>query len=392
MPYKPFLSHKREDAADLAVLRQELILRGAGGWQDVEDLRVGQRVGAALERAIGRETGGFIWYGTRNTLRSKVIRRVEMPAALRRARKRTGGSYPLVPLFVDLSPVQDRKDIEKAFGRRRTRQLLDFNGEVREAGESVAGFARRAARRYVRDLVRTHDGPLLRVAITGGREPTGAHDLSLDWRPLLDGEGRLADPTFLPTLVETLTDIRDAAQRRHACPHLVVEPHLRLPLAVLVGWQWNRIRPTKLTVVQPRPEGLLEVPDRTADAGQLPAPRHWDLSGDGPAVVALSVGKDLGDAVLRYAESQASSEATHLHISLDGRPGRALSADDICGLAQWAIEQLADLNARDLAKHLLLLGPVSLAVRIGAAANGTGKTFVPFWNGEAGYDNGILIV
>jgi hypothetical protein len=30
-------------------------------------------------------------------------------------------------------------------------------------------------------------------------------------------------------------------------------------------------------------------------------------------------------------------------------------------------------------------------VRIGAAANGTGKTFVPFWDGAAGYQSGVVI-
>jgi SMODS-associated and fused to various effectors sensor domain len=389
--YRPFLSHKREDAGKLGGLRDELCLRGAGGWQDARDLRIGQRWTAAFKRAIGRETGGFIWYGTEKTLGSWTIRKIELPAALRRRRRRKGGPYPVVPLFVELSPGKDAAAIRHAFGRRRGKFLTELNGVVREKNESIAAFNKRAARRYVQELIRAQDDDPLRVAITGGREPVGSHDLSLDWRRVLDEDGRAIDGTVIPTLVETLADIREAAQAKSAMPHIVVEPHLRLPLAALVGWEWNRVRPVKLSVVQPSPRGPLTIDDIAVDPSAWPPPRRWELDGDGPWVVALSVGKDLGDGVRRYAEAQDAAGALHLHVNTRGYPELALPAEDIASLAQWVVERLSELNAEGVDKHLLLLGPASLAVRIGAAANGTGKTFVPFWDGAAGYQSGVVI-
>jgi len=219
MPYKPFLSHKREDANELALLHDELCLRGAGGWQDVRDLRLGQRWNLALKRAIGHETGGFIWYGTQNSLSSKTICRLEVPAALRRARRVVDGAYPFVSLFVDLSPGRDAKAVEKAFGRRSARELLGRHGVCREQNESTEDFARRAARQYARDLVRDHRADHLHVAITGGRPPTSDHA-----RPRarlasqLDPDGRIHDPSAIRTMAETLADIRDAAQTQSGCP------------------------------------------------------------------------------------------------------------------------------------------------------------------------------
>ncbi|MGH2716189.1 MAG: SAVED domain-containing protein, partial [Thermoleophilaceae bacterium] len=245
--------------------------------------------------------------------------------------------------------------------------------------------------RYVQELIRAHDGDALQVAITGGREPVGTHDLSLDWRRLLDEEGRAIDATVIPTLVETLADIREAAQAKSEMPHIVVEPHLRLPLAALVGWEWNRVRPVRLSVVQPSPRGALTIDDVTVDPSTWPPPQRWELDGDGPWVLALSVGKDLGDGVRRYAEAQDAAGVLHLHVATDGYPDHALPAEDIASLAQWVVERLAELNADGVDKHLLLLGPASLAVRIGASANGTGKTFVPFWDGAAGYRSGVVI-
>lgn len=386
MPYKPFLSHKSQDAAEIGQLREELCLRGAGGWQDAHDLRLGQRWRKALARAIGSETGGFIWYGTRRALTSDIIR-WEIRSALRRATSRRRGSYPVVPIYVDLGPGD--ADLGKAFGRRTQKRLEAHQGVIREPDENVADLARRAAKRYVCDLVRTHPGDTIRVAITGNREPTGTHDLSLDWRRMLDADGRVHDPTVMSTLIATLADIRTAAQSRTTCPEIIVEPHLRLPLAALVGWEWNRVRPIRLTVMQPSPEGLLEVPDVPGDTTSLPDPATSHHGGDGPVVLAVSVGKDLGDGVRRYCEAQNARSSMHLHISLDGR--RALTGEQIAGLATWTVQRLAGINAQVVEKHLLLLGPSSLAVRLGAAANGTGRTFVPFWDGGSGYASGVLI-
>jgi hypothetical protein len=115
------------------------------------------------------------------------------------------------------------------------------------------------------------------------------------------------------------------------------------------------------------------------------------LAGDGPAVVALSVGKRLDGAAQRYAAAHGARETRCLHVSLGDLPNRMLSTDDIRSLATWAVEQLAALNDRGVEKHLLLLGPASLAVRIGAAANGTGRTWLPFWDGADGYTSGLAI-
>jgi hypothetical protein len=395
MPCRPFLSHKREDADAIVVLRRELTMRGAGGWQDVHDLGLGARVRAAIHRAIGRETGGFIWYGTRAALESQVICKIEVPAALRRARRRGDAVYPVVPLFVDISPGADRPAIRRALrgllARRRGDELLDLNGLVKDEAESVEGFCRRAARLYIRDLVRAHPGEQLSVAITGGREPTTEHDLVLDWRELLV-DGRVEDATALTVIKETLSDVREAAQSRGRIPKIEVDPTLRLPLAALVGWAWNRVRPVELTVVQTSVSASFVVKDYGAvDTAALPAAVRTALPGDGPALVAVSVGKDIGDAAAAHAEARGASELIQLHVPVDRTNGGVLGPAEIARVASWTIDELAALRARGEDKELLLLGPVSLATRIGAAANGTGRTLVPFWDGDTGYTGGVRI-
>ena len=68
-----------------------------------------------------------------------------------------------------------------------------------------------------------------------------------------------------------------------------------------------------------------------------------------------------------------------------------MGSGEICCGANWVIEQLSALNTKAIAKHLLLLSPASLAVRIGASANGTGRTTIPFWDGGMGYGPAVVI-
>jgi hypothetical protein len=127
------------------------------------------------------------------------------------------------------------------------------------------------------------------------------------------------------------------------------------------------------------------VEDLEVSTSELPEPEERFGEGSGPFVVALSVGKTLEQAMPRYMDEVSSRGGVHLH--LDG----PLQAEGICRAAQWVVHQLASLCGAGIPKHLLLLGPASLAVRIGASANGTGKTVIPFWDGDGGYGPAIEI-
>jgi hypothetical protein len=97
-----------------------------------------------------RETGGFVWWGTQAALDSWVINEVEIPAALERAS--TEPLYPLVPVFVDLNPSKNRKEILGALGDH-AEDILGRNGVIRKASEPADAFRRRIAGRYIRNAV-----------------------------------------------------------------------------------------------------------------------------------------------------------------------------------------------------------------------------------------------
>jgi hypothetical protein len=60
-------------------------------------------------------------------------------------------------------------------------------------------------------------------------------------------------------------------------------------------------------------------------------------------------------------------------------------------MARRIVGQLESLSDGGHEKHLLLRGPVSLAMAVGAASNAIGRTTVPLWDGDSGYVDGLEI-
>lgn len=114
-----------------------------------------------------------------------------------------------------------------------------------------------------------------------------------------------------------------------------------------------------------------------------------ELDGTGPAVIALSTVNTLDGAARRYAERVNASRIICLH--LPGNAERVIDADEIAAASDWATKELGALNDEGLEKHLLMLAPASLATWVGAKAHGTGKTWIPFWDGDKGYRSGVEI-
>jgi hypothetical protein len=384
---RPFLSHKREDAPDVATLREILGIYGTGGWKDTEDLRLGDLTEGGIRRAIMEQTGGFIWWGTPAILTSSIVNRLEIPAALER--KRSEPLYPVVPLFVGLNPgaASDRSSIAAALADQGE-AFLSCNGLEKSGDESILDFNRRVSQRYLRDVLKSvaEGTPLLEVVSIAFRiqsGPDGNHDLTFDWRNIFDlrtryfvGEGR--------DLVDSaLATARDALQTIMQTPHVELDMDLPLPLAFLVGYEWRITSRMRLSVRQ-RTRITYSVIESDGVVVQAPIPTRESLRGTGPAVIAVSCGRDIGDQPQRYAAEVNARELISLHV-----PGE-LSPGQIRGLSRACASELGNLNNRSVEKHLLMLGPAALAMFAGAASNACGSVVVPFWDGRR-YCNSLVV-
>lgn len=372
---KPFLSHRREDAQDVTELRDTLKIYGAGGWKDTEDLSLGERTPDGIRRAIFEDTGGFIWWGTPLILESSFVNDVEIPAAFER--KATDSGYPIVPLFVRLDPAINRDAIHSAI-RARAGDLLECNGLIRREGQSVEEFCRRVAMRYVADAVKTiprrrRDRHIL-VGIRALSEPAGEHDLTFDWRHLVDARSRTLALGGEQKIADALGTVREALQGAFATPDVLLDLDLPLPLAFLVGYEWRITTRLQLSVLQRTGVEFAEI-QGGGDTAEVPEAVRASLGGAGPAVVAVSCRDGLEEVGTNYAVALGARELISLH-----HPG-LLDAAAVRGLARATARVLRELNNQGVEKHLIMLGPETLAVFAGAAANASGPVTVPFWDG-----------
>lgn len=378
MTIRPLLSHQRENATAVGRLRDVLKVYGAGGWKDTEDLRIGEETQEGVRRAISQETGGLIWWGTRGVLSSWFVTKIEIPLALQR--KKADPLYPVVPLFIDLDPGKraDRDDICLAL-EEYGQDFLDCNGLVRRGAESADAFRRRIAKRYLRDAVRAlgaaEPAREITVAFRALSEPSGLADLTFDWRALIDPRGRALRPGAAENMLAALESARDALQAAFSRPCLSLDLDLPLPIAFLVGYEWRITTRLQLTVHQRTGCRVMAI-DASGESSVLCVPTRAALRRTGPVVVAVSCLDGFGRAAERYAAEVGASELVTLHV-----PG-ILGSAALRGLAQAAASELRNLNNRGVEKHLLILGPVVLAVLIGMDANASGPVTCPFWQGS----------
>lgn len=371
MKVRPFLSHKREDALVVSRLKATLCLYGAGGWKDTDDLRVGVHTPSAIRKAILEETGGFVWWGTRKALGSDVINCLEVPTALERTDAQP--LYPLIPIFVDISPGKDRAEIEEAIGAR-TENFLDRNGVVRGRSEGAGAFRQRIAQRYVRDAIQFITDNPTTVAFRALSEPSGDHDLTFDWRAVIGERSRRLEANSIPILLDALAIAREAFQSRSESPQLRLDLDLPLPLALLVGYEWRITTRLRLEFRQRTGSSFTWI-DADGSVAEAPKPKMKSFDRDGPTVVAVSCKDSLRRSACRYAEDISASELVMFH-----EPG-LIDARRLRALARRGADELRALNNRGKEKHLLIRGPTSLAAMIGAASNACGLVTVPFWDG-----------
>lgn len=377
---RPFLSHKRENARTVARLKEELKLYGAGGWKDTDDLGIGTSAREGLRAAILKQTGGFVWWGTKKALGSETINALEIPTALERAAVEP--RYPIVPVFVDVRPGAAKEKLNPWIGRESSSRFVDRNGLLRANGESLNDLCRRVARRYVRDAVGglkdvgASDAEGAAVAFRALSEPGGDHALTFDWRAAIGERSRRLEAGVVPVLLDALANTRESLQARAGSPTLSLDLDLPLPLAFLVGYEWRITTRLRLRVLQ-RTGPTLWWAEHAGPLAEAPEPRRVRLEGSGPALVSVSCGgAPLEPAARAYAEEIGASALTLLHVPgmLDNRRIRAL--------ARTTASQLRVLNDCGMRKHLLMRGPIALAVMCGAESNATGPTTLPFWDGS----------
>jgi hypothetical protein len=382
MKIRPFLSHKRQDKVAVVALKRQLCIYGAGGWRDLDDLLPGEATTPGFKKAINETTGGFIWYGTRRAAGSSYINRVELPLAA--ARKRRQSTYPLVPVFLNVSPGEAMAIVRPELSEEDYETFHECNGEVR-GRRANTDFHPYVASRYVRAAVAGLDQDSFTVAATAMTEPDGSHDLTLDWREAVAEQTRVLIPAAEARLRAALVNLREGLQPKAAFPAVTLDLNLPLPLAMLLGYEWRVTTRLRLSVRQRTQSGIINVTGSGPIATGWPDWSERSFGRGGPTLFAIATTTTrLDQALDSYTHEHQAGRTLTLHV-----PGQ-LDAAGVRGLARHVGEKIRTVGTDGYPRHLLLAGPVSLATFIGAASNANGPVIVPLWDGSR-YTSSVTI-
>jgi len=216
-------------------------------------------------------------------------------------------------------------------------------------------------------------------------EPDGTHDFTLDWRAAVPQRTRILAPGMEDRLRASLANLCEGFRPKANFPEITVDLNLPLPLAMLMGYEWRVTTHLRLVARQRTRSGLIEVRGDGRVAGGWLDWTERSLGRQGPTVFAVATtDTSLEQALDTYAHEHQAGRVFSLHVP------RELDSAGIRGLARHVAEKARAVGHDGFPRHLLLAGPVSLALLVGAAWNANGPITVPMWDGS-GYGSAITV-
>ncbi|WP_255802194.1 TIR domain-containing protein [Mycobacteroides abscessus] len=283
-----FVSYKREDLEMAKKLERTLHANGLRAWRDLVFLPFGHDTETEVRSAINEEVGGFSLIVTENSLSSDFIWRIELPAALERART-GGGAFPIIPIFVgdSLVPKFARKSVSEL-----GHDLSIQNGIVLHNEDDAEGLNRLAGR-LLESLI--GDQPYTRISLfTHSEIPTlDPHDIVVDIRESFS-QNIPTSEEWERLILPGMRNIKAALLHKKRPQRSVWLPsRIHLSAALAYGWVFRDVTGFTLdpsdSLIGENPETLLDpsdLPPMTVDV------RRGSSSSDRLAV-AVSLAKDV---------------------------------------------------------------------------------------------------
>jgi hypothetical protein len=379
---KTFISYRRTRAKEIELLVAALHDRGVPTWQDISNLAMGQAEEDLKEALVDPLISSAILWITPDVVDSPIIRKVEMPELLNRARKEEAFFALLVAagsLDYDGVAALGKGHVPFDLGQFN---ICKLNGDPIEHSEA-AQVARRVLNQRIEQLHRyLHpDAPLFVRIYSFTPAPFQAGTaLTIDWAPRFVN-GRTALPgVWEENLLPALKDIVDTIQEKASERAVEITGLLSLPAAVALGCAFLEPRRIKISW-RPRqsPDQLWNIDEPRQSSGVVSSLTPDKLEGEDLAVL-VSVDNRVGPAFTRSKEHlginfRAISEIFNPSLPTNvtrheiNSPGEAA---DIAFIVRQAIITARNQYSEIKRAHLFMAVPVGLAMMIGQLLNTCG--------------------
>jgi hypothetical protein len=390
MSARIFLSYAHEDGETTARLAEELRARGFRTWQDVEDIRLGNRIESEVERGIAK-CEAILHVLTPASISSPAVRR-EITLAL--ARRRRDPEFAVLAAARDLG--EGHEDVGRVtfehFGENFARDWL----ELLEPGPDPITHEEAAAlaRKVLRGFYPREEGPpggQWQIALHTRAMAAAEADLDLDWRALLGDEVRTpGDFESWGRAWRAVRDVRDILAEHSRRRSIRLEAAAHQTAGLLFGLAFCANGGYRLEIADQHGELWRRAEDAGSAAGFRLSLQPESLEGT-YLTVELEVVREVLGAVGEHLAGRGEEPRARLLVSRDGAPDRvdpATGAALAAGIAGELKRAVDDLGVRRV--ELYPAAPLALSVLFGSELGALHAELVPF-EFQAGYTPSLSI-
>lgn len=228
-----FISYSHHDSGAIDFLQAQMEFRGIQIWRDMDSLLVGRKTEMEISESLGSHAQGVVLWLTKNALKSKFIMNREIMWAKQRAE--SDPQFDVIPIFAEGEIKQMSRKVYDATGWN----LDAYNGIKRNAGETDAALARRAAQRSLQTVVaqiarEKPDEIVMGLQSNFELPPNPRRHLFLKFSALFPGEREWV-PNAWDEIRAALEDVRAALSKGIGTRRLFVEARIHLSVAYLLG-------------------------------------------------------------------------------------------------------------------------------------------------------------
>ncbi len=374
-----FISYRRKSIGEISRLVAALHDVGIPTWQDVDDLG-DEHVEEDIRRTLADpSTAGAIVWITSEVADSAVIRRVEIPAIMRRL-DRDDGFFAVFVAAGGLNWAGAAAAVGPAAGvhgldERNIRIAPESPLTERSAAEVASWVLRRRLETLDRSLP---PGAPLRLGLyTRARPPSGAGlALALDWQPRIPRR-RASAATWRGLLLPALDQVGHAIRCWGGGRGIEAEGLCSLPAAVALGCEFvtpgrTRVAWRQVTEGWPDESWSLDAP---REESSLTARTRPNQAAGRDFAVLVSVDAPVAKAFASIRERLSLRATIEVHdparVRVDlGTPGLAA---DVARKVQQELLDARSVYGEPRRVHLFLAVPAGLAMIIGQLLNTFGE-------------------
>ncbi len=358
-----FLSYASDHLEEVATLAEELRARGVRTWQDVSQIRSGEKVEAEIRMGLER-ADGCVWYVTERALESEWVRRLEVPLAIERR-----APFKKIPVFRSFESFTNAGEASRAaFGVN----LTEWNGYLADGSEEcLARVARGVLSSFFFRDGDERSRDLINLGLHARSYSPQDEEVTLDWTSLL-GSGP-GDQETWSRIWRAVLDVRTALGEWTSCRRLHVSGKAHLTAGFAVGLAFPLTSGFSISVSQDREEW-----DGTSRARHdFKVDVDWGtVTGD---VVTVEVGasRAIFADVRRHLVENDLVPRARLQIYPAAGPSRSsLEASQVGTLARDVTEHLNRVRAEVVPSRVLFFFacPLALAVLVGTQVNAAGAS------------------